>query len=265
MSTVTRIAKTAKQPYGGYLRLSQFTKHEFYDNHHLNPDENVPAFLIGTVIDYLTRFEISKDALDAFIVSYKGANIASRMLKKPNILDKFLENIDEMNTLDTLDDTMIIHACKLAAFDVFYRNPTTILMHNSTQANNPDPDKATIDNIRIMMKRSITWLKSFDVTPQYNFTFEPNGYTITVTAGDGDYLTTDTLWDFKVSKTKPTSKHTLQLAMYWIMGQHSGQKIYKPIRNIGIFNPRLNTTWKLNMDTVPITTIHEIENKVIGY
>ena len=29
MSTVTRIAKTAKQPYGGYLRLSQFTNMNF--------------------------------------------------------------------------------------------------------------------------------------------------------------------------------------------------------------------------------------------
>lgn len=93
MSTVTRIAKTAKQPYGGYLRLSQFTKHEFYDNHHLNPDENVPAFLIGTVIDYLTRFEISKDALDAFIVSYKGANIASRMLKNRTSWMNFLKTL----------------------------------------------------------------------------------------------------------------------------------------------------------------------------
>ena len=49
------------------------------------------------------------------------------------------------------------------------------------------------------------------------FTFE-GGYTNIVSSGDGDYLTEDTLWDFKVSKEEPKSKYTLQLLMYYIMG-----------------------------------------------
>lgn len=47
------------------------------------------------------------------------------------------------------------------------------------------------------------------------FTFK-GGYSPIVTAGDGDYLTKDTLWDFKVSKKELNSKHTLQLLMYYI-------------------------------------------------
>ena len=43
------------------------------------------------------------------------------------------------------------------------------------------------------------------------------GYTYTVESGDGDFLTADTLWDFKVSKSKPTNKHTLQLLMYLLL------------------------------------------------
>ena len=35
------------------------------------------------------------------------------------------------------------------------------------------------------------------------------GYTYDVDRGDGDYLTEDTLWDYKVSKNKLTSKTTL--------------------------------------------------------
>ena len=57
-----------------------------------------------------------------------------------------------------------------------------------------------------------------------NFTFEPTGYTKIVNAGDGDFLTKDTLWDFKVSKSKIDRKQTLQILMYWIMGKHSGKK-----------------------------------------
>ena len=46
-----------------------------------------------------------------------------------------------------------------------------------------------------------------------------SGYTPTVDSGDGDYLTSDTMWDFKVSRSKLTSKQTLQLLMYYIMGK----------------------------------------------
>ena len=36
------------------------------------------------------------------------------------------------------------------------------------------------------------------------FTFE--GYTSIIDSGDGDFLTEDTLWDFKVFKTTTTEK-----------------------------------------------------------
>ena len=107
-------------------------------------------------------------------------------------------------------------------------------------ADDINPDAETIQNIKIMVQRSVKFWEDYGPIVKDGFTFEPNGYTETVNSGDGDYLTADTLWDFKVSKSKPTNKHTLQLLMYWIMGQHSGQKIYKSIQNLGIFNPRLN-------------------------
>ena len=80
-----------------------------------------------------------------------------------------------------------------------------------------------------------------------------------------DYLTADTIWDFKVSKSKLTNKHTLQLLMYWIMGQHSGQEIYKNIKKLGIFNPRLNSIYTLNIDNIAFEIIEEIEKHVICY
>lgn len=97
------------------------------------------------------------------------------------------------------------------------------------------------------------------------FTFEHDGYSDLVTAGDGDYLTQNTLWDFKVSKKKPTNKHTLQILMYWIMGQHSGKTEFENIKNIGIFNPRLNTVYQIPVDEIPASVITEIEEYVICY
>ncbi len=116
-----------------------------------------------------------------------------------------------------------------------------------------------------MVERSIKFWDEYGPITKDGFTFEPSGYTNTVNAGDGDYLTFDTLWDFKVSKRKPTSKHTLQLIMYWIMGQHSGQKIFKNISKLGIFNPRLNTVYTIDINDIPQETIKIIEDEIICY
>ena len=71
--------------------------------------------------------------------------------------------------------------------------------------------------------------------------------------------------DFKVTKSKPTNKHTLQLLMYWIMGQHSGKPEYKNLTKLGIFNPRLNTVYLLDMGNVSAKTIADVEKNVICY
>ena len=49
------------------------------------------------------------------------------------------------------------------------------------------------------------------------------------------------------------------------MGQHSGQKIYKSIQNLGIFNPRLNEVYLLNVNTISKEIITEVERDVICY
>lgn len=91
------------------------------------------------------------------------------------------------------------------------------------------------------------------------------GYTRTVCSGDGDFLTKDTLWDFKVSSYLPNKNNILQLLMYWIMGQHSGQAIYKNIDKLGIFNPRINKAFVMNIIDIPESVIFIVEKDVICY
>ena len=88
--------------------------------------------------------------------------------------------------------------------------------------------------------------------------------TQTVSTGDSDFLTL-TLVDFKVSKNKPTSAHTLQLLMYWIMGQHSGLSIFDGVSFIGIYNPRLNCVYRMDIKDVPEEVINQVKIDVIGY
>lgn len=260
MSSVKKRISEIKQPRGGYINLSQFNLQKFDDKHILNETENVHASVIGMAVDYLTRFVMGADVIEAFKISYTGAEIAERMFKQKNSLitaKKLLSNITG------LDDISIISACKLVTYDVWLRNPMNALVAKG--ANDINPNIETIQNIKIMVERSVEFWNRFGPIIREGFTFEPNGYTKTVSSGDGDYLTADTLWDFKVSKSKPSSKHTLQLLMYWIMGKHSGQEIYENVHILGIFNPRLNVIYTIDTENISREIIKEIEKEVICY
>lgn len=132
-------------------------------------------------------------------------------------------------------------------------------------AKDTNPDFETIENIHIMVERGVTFWEKFGPIIEENFTFEPTGYTKIVSAGDGDFLTKDTLWDFKVSKSKIDRKQTLQILMYWIMGKHSGKEEFKNISKLGIYNPRLNIVYTLDVKNISPEVIKEVEKTVICY
>ena len=200
------------------------------------------------------------EVIDAFNISCKGAVIAEQMFQQKGTLKK-VEKL--LSGIKGIDNQSIINACKIVTYDVWFRNPMGAIMAKGADETNPDMD--TVNNIKIMVERSISFWNKYGPIVKDGFTFEPNGYTKTVDSGDGDYLTVDTLWDFKVTKSKPTNKHTLQLLMYWIMGQHSGQEVYKNIQNLGIFNPRLNVVYLLGIKSVSEEIIAEVERDIICY
>lgn len=278
MTSVTRRINLIKQPNGGYIKLSQFETIVLTDSILLNEQENIHGSITGLVVDYLTRLVMGTNASEAFKISLLGATSAEKLGQKNSLAtaNKLLIGIKG------IDDISIINACKLVTFDVWYRNPMGAAFAKGYKETSPD--KSTIINIQTMVNRSLTFFNQYGPILKDGFTFEPieqdetayskmlqtgegsyGGYTPTVTCGDGDFLTADTLWDFKVSKSKPTNKHTLQLLMYWIMGQHSEQDIFKKITKLGIFNPRLNTVYLLDMKKVPKDIIKTIENDVICY
>lgn len=115
-----------------------------------------------------------------------------------------------------------------------------------------------------MVKRSLSFWGKYGPVVHSEPTFE-GGYSSVVNTGDGDYVTKDTLWDFKVSKSAPTSKHTLQILMYYVMGLHSVHDFFKDIVNLGFFNPRLNAVYICPVSSISKDTIREIEDNVICY
>ena len=250
MASVTQRIKAIQQPRGGFLPLKSFNKKSIVDGLILSESENIHASIIGIAVDYLTRFMIGESIEHAFHISFLGAKIM-------NMHDKATELA---KNITGLDDLSIFSACKLAGFDVCYRASPFGYKPIETI----EPDSATIENIRIMVTRSIKFWEKYGPVLICEPTFE-GGYSATVDAGDGDYVTKDTFWDFKVSQNPPTSKNTLQILMYYVMGLHSEHKHLKKITKLGFFNPRLNTIYICDTSTISPEIISIVEDDIICY
>ena len=259
MYSVTKRIGMIKQPRGGYINKKNLTVIQFDDGITLNEGENIHASLVGLAVDYMTRFMMGAEREEAFSISLKGAMTLDLFTgdKKQSSMKnavKLLANIEG------LDKKSITNACKLAGYDVCFR--AGIMGYRPVEEINPEAD--TIENIMIMMNRSLSFWKEYGPITKDGFTFE-GGYTDTISTGDGDYLTKDTLWDFKVSKDEPKPKYTLQLLVYYIMGMHSIHKEFKSIKNLGIYNPRMNKVYTIDIGTISKLVIDEVSKEVIGY
>ena len=247
--SVTRRTKSIKQPPGGYLHPKKLISIQLDDGKKLGP-ENIHPSTIGLAVDYLTRYSMGSDLEDAFAISTIGGLKAG----KSQEVAEYIAGIKGM------DDESINNACRTCMFDIYFRAGKP----PSTEPSDLTVDEQTCENIRTMVQRSVNFFKEYGPITEFGPTFS-GGYTDTVSSGDGDFLTKDTIWDFKVSKNPPTKEQTLQLAMYYIMGKHSTNNHFETVRNIGIFNPRMNIVYTLDMTKIPKETMRRIEIEVIGY
>lgn len=250
MVSVSNRSTNYKQPRGGYISPKVFSVEDLSDGYILNEKENIHATVAGLVVDYLTRFLNGTRAEDAFQISLLGA----RNVRAFDAASKLLANIKG------LDDESIKNACQLVPFDTAYRVGPQFYDASKVVV----PDEATISNIRIMVNRSLDFIAQYGPITKDGFTLE-GGYTSIIDSGDGDFLTDNTLWDFKVSKSAPTNKITLQLLIYFLMGKQSTHADFNDIENIGIFNPRLHKVYVLNVASIDPIIIEEVRRDVIGY
>lgn len=250
MTSVTQRISQIKQPRGGFLPVKLFSEEKLSDGKKLFSQENVSPNLVGLCVDYLSRFMIGSDKEQAFEISLLGASLVGMKLQAQKFLSK----------ITGLDDCSIANACKLVGFDVIYRAGMAFYK----PVEEIDPDEQTIANIRIMVERSLVFFADYGPVVKDGFDLK-GAYTKLITIGDGDFLTADTLWDFKVSKAKPKKEHTLQLLLYYLMGIRSVHPEFASIKHLGLYNPRQNLVYILAISDIPKETIEVVEHKVIGY
>ena len=251
MYSVTQRIDNTKQPKGGYLPTKMFEKIKLEDSKVLYEEENVHASTVGLCVDYLTRFLMGATVKKAFAVSFCGAKVINKEYMAMSLASQ----------ITGLDDLSIVSACKLVGFDVCCRN--SMRAYKPVEEINPNDE--TIHNIRTMVERSCCFFEQYGPVKFDGIDFV-GGYTSVISSGDGDFLTEDTLWDFKVSKRNITNKHTLQVLIYYIMGLHSiHREIYENVKKLGFFNPRLNIVYLCPVESIDSNVISDVECNVIGY
>lgn len=248
---VTQRIKSIRQPRGGYIPPSALACEVLSGGEDLAPQESVSPALTGTAVDSLTRFMTGTPLEEAYRISFLGADAVWEQFTA----EELVFSIDE-----SLDDYAVECAIRASGFDSAYRAGYSAYRPVLDIEVNAD----SIRNVREMVARSLRFFAKYGPKTKDGFTFE-GGYTDVVSQGDGDFLTLDTLWDFKVSKYPPTKDHTLQILMYWRMGLRSVHPEFRSIRYLGIFNPRLNTVYRIAVDDIPQAVIDEVDTVVIGY
>lgn len=253
MLSVTQFIKQHKQPRGGYLPRQYFSEIKLPEKDRLNDMslESVTAMSMGLVVDYVSRLLMGETVREAFQISIRGA----MMLRDMDRLSELLTIINHMDVRDiTLEQVNALF--EIVRYDTVYRAGISAYM----RINAEDVIVTNVDrhNLQLMVNRTRRFLDHYGPVTGVGCTFE-GGYTEVVSTGDMDFLTEGVLWDMKVSKNPPTAAMTMQLLCYYLLGQASGKSEFKDIKQLGIFNPRLNSIYLLPISHIPEETIETVK------
>lgn len=276
---LTRRVRAAKQPRGGYINPRTM------DVRYMSGDapapldigvENIQPSLVGLAVDYLTRYVLGDGgegwyrAEGAFGISIIGAGMVGREEYARGLCTILNEELDkavvrpedpsrdfwmpvlwdeesgetyELHRVAVPSAEAIDAAVKLASFDAAFRAGSAVYNPDA----NTTPDATTVQHIATMVARSLTFFLEYGPMTESGF-FAGDS--------DGDFLTLDTIWDFKVSVKPPTSVHTLQLLAMWIMGTGNGK--FEKITHLGVYNPRLDAVYRLPVASISAEVIEEV-------
>ena len=250
MAVTTRI-RMVGQPPGGLLPLSLFDHVPLADRMGLHPRsmETVAPDLAGLYVDYMTRLAMGASKRVAFRIPLLGARLVNRTGEAEALLARIVD----------FTAPSARAACLLLDFDAASRRGPQYWRPRRMV-----PDDATYFNLTRRVARSRAFFDEYGPVVWDGFDFE-GGYTDRITSGSGDFLTADTLWDFKVSSYRPNPMYTLQLLVYWRMGLHSVHDEYRMVRRLGFFNPRRDEVWLLDVDRIDGRLVDWTDHELIGY
>lgn len=222
-----------EQPEGGHILPKPFEVTPLGDGSNtLNPEENVSLDLVASAVGYMTRVMSGEPTESVFGFPL----FVARRIGGGAFAVEVQHLIDDINGLD---DGSIINALRLSGCgDRFLADP-----ENYQPLEEIDPDEATIQNVRTMVKRLLRFFDAYDVKSPMS----------------------DTLWDLNVSTLRPTEAQTLQLLIAWRKRLRSPLTWWHDFKYLGIYNSRLDKVYRISVDAIPDDLINEIDRDVLGY
>jgi hypothetical protein len=313
MVNVTQRIAAVTQPRGGYIPAKTMDVRQLSRDASaplLLADENIHPSIIGSAVDYLTRWALDhRNHPEAEVARWKfdvpaaGAGRLDKALGTNHVarVEELLQIIDRSRVHNPDEPTppsnaAIAAAIELASYDVAFRAG----VHIYNPETNTTPDHLTTEHISIMVRRALAFFSEYGPIAVDGF-ITLGGHGAYIDGGDGDFVTRDTLWDFKVSVRQPSKDDTLQLLIYWLMARR-GDWAWRALWNspnrypeaewsemfdlddylrdnqswpddlrgpvpthIGIYNPRLDLVHRLAIASISAEIIAEVERDVIGY
>lgn len=242
---ITTVAKNSKLlPLTKIVSTRKFKKIEYHSDNlgeFSLEDENINAASTGTLIDFLTRAIVLNDSDALDISAYGVEQLGSEQQKKEYLnYAAMFKTLSEDQKIDNLADDIFNLGLDICAWEQalrsgLYIKPTIY------------PNKVTISHYKTMLKRAKRYLQNVGniIRTGYSAATE-NG----LISGDGDYLSDDTLIDFKVSKRATMSPYWVcQLFLYRVLLK---DKIVSPaqIKKLMIYNPRRDEGFLLDLTTI---------------
>lgn len=267
MVTITRVASDLiknwemyyQSPYPPREDLPQILKGEktcFTGGVHPGEPENVAPWIVGTVVDYLSRMVLTGDKAKAFYISFmfkRDLYLQRHQTEFYGDVCQWADNL--LGGITGLDDKSIENACRLVCFDQIYRCSPSGFEESVKQVYEYPPDEITSNHIRSMVERCVAFFRGKTVTE--------TGFVVKNERihGDGDILTKTGLWDIKTSMIKSLAlKDKLQVLLYWCVGLQTDEAKFSRVKTLGIYNPRQDFLWKLDISQLPEDLINGLKS-----
>lgn len=271
---VTRVVETAGlQPRGGFVPPKDMIVTDLVDDDDflmtvttLGEYADVSPTTVGMVVDYLLRADlalykgtdVTEAVFNAFIISMMGAKMVNKIDDAIDLEKQISEEL--IKGKDRNYKKVVTCACRLVVFDAVIR-----AMYYDENTKPPKPTLEDAQYITYLEVSALRHFKEFE-KPVTKIGFSVSGEgSKNVSASDGDYLTEDSIIDLKTSKSKPTSKDTLQVLMYYLMGLHEDYETFSKIQYLKIVNPKLGKVYTYDLDDLTDETKLQVERDVIGY
>lgn len=243
----------------------------YTDNKKMLSNQNngkISAALMGTIVDYLTRIMVCHDlsAFDFLLTDLKEyPEFEDRGEKYLQFYIRKLKNVFKDRKIDDLscDEAEII--VRLSVYESWFRSgvaPRDFL---------PSVNYDALENIKIMLHRSQNFFEICEY-PKLNAYHSQFGGQLGIVSpisylgknisdlktwifGDGDYLLSDCIVDFKVSgKKNMMSSWKKQLLVYYL-GLDEAELMKNNIRKydikyLAVFNPRDDVVYKINLSDI---------------